>query len=184
MSGMPPVDELISAVRDALDDVTKSDSVTRPSGERTFEILDGIRRRIDRPGIEFAFRGPNRYGEESEWLFDFCALFFEENARDARRFVAQALIVGEIELSKRNGLDEDFEKLLIADSIVCFFVFPARRGNAATDKLTELEHLARRRQGYAKRRGMLEPPVFVISCYYWYETPSCFDHRIVRADLP
>jgi hypothetical protein len=91
--------------------------------------------------------------------------------------VAQALIIGEIEFSDIKGLDTDFEKLLIADSLVCFFVFPSWSNDDANLKLDEFQKLSERRQRYAKNRGMSRPPIFVISCYFYPEKK--FIHRVV-----
>jgi hypothetical protein len=57
-------------------------------------------------------------------LFDFCALVEDEDVPADDRFMAQAAVVGEVEWNRDRGeVDKDFEKLLIADSLVLFMTF-------------------------------------------------------------
>lgn len=95
-----------------------------------------------------------------EFLFDFCALLYEKP--DAE-FWVQAVVVGETEWDRR-GTDDDFEKLLIVDSIICFFVFEEDSDEKANEKLKRYEEVARVREEYAKMRGA-HPPRFLLACY-------------------
>jgi hypothetical protein len=93
--------------------------------------------------------------------------------------MAQAAIVGEIEWGA-NGIDQDFEKLLIVDSLVCFMVFQQWSKEDAVAALTRLSRAVALRQGYARQRGMVRPPAFVLSCLvvedhrfiHWPEAPQ------------
>jgi hypothetical protein len=170
---------LIHHVQEALDEVAGLDEATRlRHGNWTSSISEAIKRRILGPGMECAFgRDRTKREDEREWLFDFCALLFEEESRNGVRFVAQAAIIGEIEFSDPKGLDKDFEKLLIVDSLACFFAFPKWSETEARAELDRFEHVVERRQRYAKLRGASRPPVFLLSCYL---APSRrFMHRIV-----
>jgi hypothetical protein len=116
-------------------------------------------------------------------MFDYCAFFFEEPPT-VPRFVAQALIIGEMEFADPNGFDYDFEKLMVADSLVCFFAFYGWVKDRVTQQLDRFQEIAERRQRYAERRGMTAPPVFVLSCYF--HPDKLFVNRIVppHAGLP
>jgi len=101
----------------------------------------------------------------SEWgrMFDFCALFYREPA--GRRFLMQAAIVGETERNSADEkTDEDFEKLLIADSIVCFFVCRAKSREEAVRKLDTYQSVIKDRETYARLRGT-RLPRFLLACY-------------------
>jgi hypothetical protein len=62
-------------------------------------------------------------------------------------------------------VDEDFEKLLIVDSPVCFMVFQEWSAEDANNALDRLKEAAERRQRYARQRGLNPPPMFLLSCY-------------------
>jgi hypothetical protein len=109
-----------------------------------------------------------------EWLFDFCALVSDEAVAPVDRFMAQAAIVGEVEWG--SVFDDDFEKLMIADSLVCFMTIQQWSGASAIIQLSRLSDAAKRRQGYVRQRGG-RPPVFVVSCYVIPE--HRFEHRVL-----
>ena len=184
-SDLPGSDVLARAVQDALDEVALLNEASptvswTPIGGWTNAICEAISKRVRvmKAGIECAFgRDREKRADEREWLFDYCALFFEEKSREVRRFVAQALIIGEVEFSDINGLDTDFEKLLIVDSLVCFFAFPGWLKDNVDKTLDDLEKIAKRRQQYAIDRGINRPPIFVLSCYFFPEKQ--FIHRVV-----
>jgi hypothetical protein len=99
----------------------------------------------------------------SEWLFDFCALLYKEPS--GVRFVAQAAIIGETEWNPTDAeTDWDFEKLLIVDSIVCFFVCGVNSDDEANKKLDRYEGIVKIRKEYAMERGT-RPPKFLLACY-------------------
>jgi hypothetical protein len=177
---MPEPGKLVQAIEDALDEVAASYGFgPYPVGNWTNQICEGIKGRVAAPGVECAFgRDRKKDQDQREWLFDFCALFFEETSRAVPRFMAQALIIGEVE-GNTDVLDDDFEKLLVVDSLVCFFVFPCWTDDDATEKLDKFQKLAERRQRYARGRGMNRPPIFVLSCYRDNLTPKKFIHSIV-----
>lgn len=176
---LPSADELVRDIRVALDEVEKL-SDPQQEGGWTNVIADAISRRVGtRRGVECMWgRDRSKPFEKREWLFDYCALFFEEPP-DVPRFVAQAVIIGEMEFSDLNGFDDDFEKLLVADSLVCFFSFPGWIEDKVTKQLDKFQEIAERHQRYAQRRGMTVPPVFVLSCYF--HPSKAFIHRIVSA---
>jgi hypothetical protein len=132
---LPSADELTRDIRDALDEVEKL-SDPQQEGGWTNVIAGAISDRVCRKsGVECMWgRDRSKPSEKREWLFDYCALFFEEPP-DVPRFVAQALIIGEMEFSDLKGFDTDFEKLLIVDSLVCFFSFPGWLEDAVTKQL-------------------------------------------------
>jgi hypothetical protein len=164
----PDVSVLVSQVQAALDEVaTWDDGRRRQGGGWTNAIAKAITQRIQEPGIEYAFeRNREKREDEREWLFDYCALLFEEKTRDAPRMMAQALVVGEIEFADRKGFDTDFEKLLIVDSLLCFFVFPCWSKDDAEQNIGRFRSFAERRQRIAKLHGAAHPPIFLISCYF------------------
>lgn len=95
--------------------------------------------------------------------------------------MAQAAIVGEVEWNWKGGeVDKDFEKLLIADSLVLFMTFQSPSVENGKMELERLEAAARRRQQYARMRGLNRPPIFLLSCWCWTPTGAQFEHRIVR----
>ncbi|MGJ0394347.1 MAG: hypothetical protein ACR650_16640 [Methylocystis sp.] len=163
---LPSVDGLPRDMREALNEVELLSDPQREGGW-TNVIADAISRRVrKRRGVECMWsRDRSKPQEEREWLFDYCALFFEE-APDVRRFVSQALIIGEMEFSDLNGFDDDFEKLLVADSLIRFFCFPGWLEDKITEQLDTFQEAAERYQRYAKRRGMTTPPIFVLACYF------------------
>jgi hypothetical protein len=112
----------------------------------------------------------------SEWLFDFCALAEDQDVGIDDRFVAQAAIVGEIEWGP--DVDQDFEKLQIVDSLVCFMTFQEWSEDGANKQLERLMRAAQRRQEYAAARGATRPPVFVLFCCVLPE--HRFRHRVVE----
>jgi hypothetical protein len=99
----------------------------------------------------------------SEWLFDFSALLYKEYA--GVRFVAQAAIIGETEWNPTDAqTDCDFEKLLIVDSIVCFFICGVNSDDEANRKLDRYAGIVESRKEYARVRGT-RPPKFLLACY-------------------
>jgi hypothetical protein len=77
-----------------------------------------------------------------EWLVDFCALAYDP---DDDRFMARADIVGEVEWGDNSHVDEDFEKLFIADAPVLFMTFNNPSAEEGSKVLDRLEAVARKR---------------------------------------
>jgi hypothetical protein len=73
-----------------------------------------------------------------EFLWDFCALIEDEAVPPDDRFSAQAAIVGEVEWATHE-IEKDFEKLLPADSFICFMTFQKQTAAEAKRKLDWLE---------------------------------------------
>ncbi len=86
----PDVSELVAKVQAALDEVAAWDDDRRRQ-ERGWanSIAKELSERIQKPGIECAFdRNRMKREDEREWLFDYCALLFEEKTN--RRLIPQA----------------------------------------------------------------------------------------------
>lgn len=170
---------LVQLIKDCLDEAAKVPPVGRlEEGGWTMATADRLRRRLG-DQVECLYGSARSYpgqGHDREWLFDFCALDFDGKPRNQKRFMAQALIVGEMEFSS-GDLDDDFEKILLADSVVCFFAFPGWVKERWQAVLSEYEAAAARRREMAMKRGNARPPVFVISC--WVEPDERFEHRTV-----
>jgi hypothetical protein len=177
MIDLPSEKILIEHVKSALDEVAGWDEARRNQNRGWANSIGrALRERLEAPGVECCYeQNVTIPRDQREWLFDFCALLYEK-PRGVRRFVAQAAIIGEIEFARVQGaLDDDFEKLLVVDSLVCFFVFRKWSKIDAQSALDEFFQLAEKRREYAKRRGT--PPCFVLSCYL--EPEHRFMHRVV-----
>lgn len=170
MITLPDVDVLKRHVRDALDAVANRHTYERLSDAEWFpEIASEMASRVKSLNLKCYARGgrrsePARGCVGSEWLFDFCALLDDEDVPPDDRFMAQAAIIGEVEWSE-NGIEEDFEKLQIVDSLVCFMAFQKRSSDGAVAAITRLRHAVERRQAYARERGITRPTEFVLSCW-------------------
>src|SRR5207248_1798913 len=116
----------------------------------------------ERLGFVLATRDQSRK-EEREFLFDFTAFILDNEPGFADWYTMQALIVGEIEFN--GDLGRDFEKLMFADSAVCFFVFPdAIKEHRPVDELDFFSKVAQKRIRPVSARCNV-PPVFVIASY-------------------
>jgi len=168
---LPNAETLLAQVRDALDEVA-----TREWDKITFgAVASAIAKRVSGPTVKCCAKGRPEGCRQGEWLYDFCALLYEESP-DQCRFVTQALVIGEVEWVLA-GADDDFEKLLIADALVCFFLFGARSPSLGAEKLDLFEKLARRRHELLRqRRGIAQPPIFLVSCY---SDTNQISHRVV-----
>jgi hypothetical protein len=93
---------------------------------------------------------------------------------EAERFIAQAVAIGEVEWNPK-GIDEDFEKLMVADAMVLFMVFEKGSCSEADAELDHLEGAVRRRHEYFRVRGIMQPPIFLLSC--WMYPKGRFVHR-------
>ena len=176
MIPLPTVKTLVRQIGEALDDVAERDKAVHIAPANWFtEIASTIAKNVGGPNIECCARGGPPPCLHREWLFDFCVLLYEEQP-PTYRFTVQAAVVGEIEWNPR-GIDDDFEKLLIVDSLVCFFVFRRWSEVEATKELDRLQSFAERRRQYAQLRGMTQPPVFLLSCHL--EPDRRFIHRTV-----
>lgn len=167
---IPTDRELLGYVRDALlklgereswHDVARCNPVASEIAQRFSQISEF--------GCISCYGGASGRAERCngpEWLFDFSALLYRhDKPHGTDRFVLQPLIVGEIERDTNEGAtDHDFEKLLVADSILCFFVFRAKSAQVAERRLSKYENAIRERKEYAKVRGC-QPPVFLLACY-------------------
>jgi hypothetical protein len=157
---LPTEHSLMLQVHEALDEVAAFDwcNITQDA------IASAIAKRLKKNPHIFCYGGKRHMIPSScdgpEFLFDFCALLYEKT--DAK-FWVQALVVGETEWDRR-GTDYDFEKLLIVDSIVCFFVFEEDSEEKADEKLKSYEEVVRVRREYAKMRSA-HPSRFLLACY-------------------
>jgi hypothetical protein len=177
---LPDEDQLIDHVRASLDAVAERDSEMR---DRDWfpSIARELASRVRSLGLKCYARGTPEPCVGAEWLFDFCAFVEDNDVPADDRFMAQAAIVGEVEWNwDRGEVDKDFEKLLIADSLVLFMTFQNPTVETGKKELDRLEAAARRRQQYARLRGLSRPPVFLLSCWCWTHPGAYFEHRIVR----
>jgi hypothetical protein len=164
---LPDQGTLVRIVREALDDVATTAKLKTGYAGWAGDIGDAIERRLANlrhPGIECAYGGRKR-GEDSELLFDFCALLYERaDPKNEERYPMRTLIVGEIEC--HDGLRKDFEKLPVADPLVYFFVLPEKlRLGENMNALDFFQSISQRRCQYAARSGMTPPPAFIIASH-------------------
>jgi hypothetical protein len=160
---LPTEAELLRSIREALTSVSELGwkKITHDA------IASAIARRLKDNSNIFCYGGrPSSVPEAcvgSEWLFDFSALLYVEPA--GIRFVAQAAIIGETEWNPTDAeTDCDFEKLLIVDSIVCFFICGVNSDDEANRKLDRYTEIVKTRKEYATVRGT-RPPQFLLACY-------------------
>ena len=150
---------LVQIVYDSLQEVVPT--LTRNAGWIDL-IGSAIKRRVISfdPRIECAYgKGRERSSDEREWLFDFLAGLWEPSDRTQERYLMQTIIVGEIEC--HSSLDKDFDKLLIADPLVAFFVFPDSIKPKHEDDLEFFHEVAKKRVDRAARRGVTPLPAFI-----------------------
>ncbi len=152
---------LVGIVRDALNEVGPKLRNNRSGWADA--IGETIKRRLENldKRIECAFGHGHDNPEENEWLIDFVAGIWSDD-RCQERYLVQALIVGEIET--RGDLGRDFDKLLLCDSLVCFFAFGDWTGEHEDD-LGFFQRIAERRRQHAVERGVTPPPAFIIARY-------------------
>jgi hypothetical protein len=177
---LPQEDHLIDHVRTSLEAVAERDSEL--GHQDCFPaVASELATRVHSLGLKCYARTTPKPCVGGEWLFDFCALVEDDDVPSDDRFMAQAAIVGEVEWSLDRGkVDADFEKLLIADSLVLFMTFQNPTVEGGKKELDRLEAAARRRQQYARLRGLSRPPVFLLSCWCWTHSGKYFEHIIVR----
>jgi hypothetical protein len=160
---VPTAETLLAHIRSAL-----SEAAADGWNALSFDaIASSIAKRVkDLPHIYCYSGRPSKRPagcDDSEWLFDFTALLYEEP--NGVRFLVQPAIVGEIEWNPSNkGTDEDFERLLMVDSIVCFFVCGASAKKNACEKVKRYERIIRVRRKYSELRGT-RSPAFLLACY-------------------
>ncbi len=184
MLNLPTYQQLIRAVEAALDTVAEANSVAISSTDWTPSIMRQLNTHViglaDRENILMGQHGqylPSGRLCGGEWLrFDYCALVYDPKICRSDQFMAQAALVGELEqLWRGDNIEKDFEKLLIVDSIVCFFVF--RPPKAQAEKITnKLMDAGSRRRRYSIERGNSQPPVFLFS--YYCDESKKFTHRV------
>jgi hypothetical protein len=160
---LPTEEELLRSIREGLTAVSELGwkKITHDA------IASAIAGRLKDNSNIFCYGGrPRSFPKAcagSEWLFDFSALLYQEPA--GVRFVAQAAIIGETEWNPTDAeTDCDFEKLLIVDSIVCFFVCGMNSGEGANKKLARYAGVVTTRKEYAMERGT-RAPKFLLACY-------------------
>ena len=163
-SMLPNTEHLVTAICESLDEVARADDRVR--GNWTNAICTAVERRLDvisgEIGVCFGHER-SKPKEEREFLFDFTAFILDNEPGFADWYTMQALIVGEIEFN--GDLGRDFEKLMFADSAVCFFVFPdSIKELRPVDELDFFSKVAQKRIRSVSARGNV-PPVFVIASY-------------------
>src|SRR5262249_41341000 len=170
MITLPQEEVLVRCVRSALDAVAERHGSIPISNADWFpEIATEIASRVGPLGLNCYARGrsrgiPAKLCAGNEWLFDFVAIVEDQDVSAEDRFMAQAALVGEVEWGAGRA-DEDFDKLLIVDSLVCSMVLQEWSEAHANIAVARLGHAAERRQAYARLRGMSRPPTFILSGY-------------------
>lgn len=172
---LPREDDLLNHVRASLDDVGNAE-LELSTPDWFGEIASKVATKVSPIGLKCYARGQPPPCAGGEFLWDFSAFIYDEEVPEGDRFEAQAAIVGEVEWSG-GGIDHDFAKLLCADALVCFMTFQKRTVGEAKQKLDWLETAVRRRQGYARLRGLTRPPAFLLSC--WLLKENRFEHATV-----
>lgn len=177
LPALPSQETLVTSVRESLDKVASNPAQLTLNAGWSDAIGNALKERLAGPGIELNYGRDRRIREDQrEWLFDVCVGLFAERDTEVERYLTQALIVGEVEWQR--GLDRDFEKLMIVDSLVCFFAFPEWVADKEKRPPDYWCNVARQRVEFiTKKRGTNPPPVFVISSYS--KTRPGFAHRVV-----
>jgi hypothetical protein len=179
---LPNETDLVRHIRESLNAVGKEE---RKLSEPDWfpRIASTIATNVSSIGLKCYARGKPPPCDGEEFLWDFSAFIYDDDKTVAKEelFIAQAAIVGEVEWDE-NGIDYDFEKLLCVDSLVCFMTIQKRTFKEATKALDRLERAVRKRQGYARLRGVNRPPAFLLSCWTWDQQPR-FVHRDVSQQL-
>lgn len=181
MITLPNPEFLADRIQDALDEIDVQHRASPFTNPRWFPaIVSAINTRVQQPGLQFYARGTPTLCSGSEWLFDYCALLFDLEVPDDQRFPAQAAVIGEIEWdAARSKIDDDFEKLLVADALVLFMIIQQYSMDEAEAELTRLEHAVRRRLEIFRLRKC-QPPIFLLSC--WVVPTGPFIHRRIGAN--
>lgn len=161
---LPKVEWLVQQVRDSLDEVAASNQKKSIRHKNWFRlIVEGIAKRVRKKELDSYAKGRFKGCGDREWLFDYCAVRKESRSiSDNERFTAYAAIVGEVQWTPK-GVDKDFEKLFMADAMVCFMAFEPRARDDIGEELKRLERAARRHRRYCKKRGNRQPAVFLLS---------------------
>jgi len=180
-SDLPDWRILVPLVVAALDEVAGG-AGPFPNQNALFEALKRRLKELLSERVDCNFGRSRARGYEREWLFDFCATINEKAAgpgtSDDEYYLKQTLVVGEVEAG--GGLGTDFNKLLIVDSLVCFFAFPDWLGeHLPRNDLDFFEELARKRVHRAAGRGL--NTAFVVSSYRGRS--GKFEHRKVSPPL-
>jgi hypothetical protein len=174
MIALPREDDLLKHIRASLDAVGKANlSNTRDWFPR---IASELAKRVSTIGLTCFAREKPEPCKGTEILWDFSAFIDDDDGtKEDERHWAQAAIVGEVEWSVDEGeIDKDFAKLLSVDSLSCFMTFQKRSIQEAKVKLDQLQTAVRRRQKYARLRGLTRPPAFLLSC--WVLIDRRFEH--------
>jgi hypothetical protein len=158
--------ELVRAVRDVFAGVAALKyEAGRVQGGWTKAVCNALRQRLDggEHGIECFYQGDNKE-DGGEFLFDFCALSYALESQNTDCYTQQALIAGEVE--EHRGLGRDFEKLLLSDALVCFFLFDESiKEHTQIPDIDFYENLARKRRREVSDRGTTPPTAFIVACY-------------------
>lgn len=178
MSTLPDADAVadeITKVLDAIDTRQKKDPF--PDTGAWFQAISGdLAVKLQPFGSRCYARNQPLPCVGGEWLFDFCALLYDEELPPQERFLTQAIAIGEVEWGTRSSqIDDDFEKLLVADALVLFMIFEQWSRADAEVELDRLEKVAMRRQEFVRLRGINQPPIFLLSC--WIIPKGPFIHR-------
>jgi hypothetical protein len=179
MVEFPDANWWMAQISDSLDLAAAAHSVSRLQNPAWFCFVAGeISKRVDRPGLKSFARGKPGRCAGTEFMFDFVTLLYDVDVPENESFPVQAAIIGEIEWNwSIDKIDEDFEKLLVVDSIVCFMTIQQTDRRDSERQLNRLETAVRRRQSYARQRGVTYPPMFLLSCYN--TSADAFIHRSV-----
>jgi hypothetical protein len=174
---LPNAKEVADRIEEALDHINAHNRTNHLSTKDWFPaIATQIATRL--PGLECYAKGSPEPCRGGEWLFDFCALLYDREAPRAGQFVAQAVAIGEVEW-KREGIDHDFEKLLVADARVLFMVFEMASDEDAKTELDRLQGIVERRREYLHSIGIIGSPIFLLSCWK-YASQGPFVHRQIQ----
>lgn len=181
MITLPNTQLLIQNVRDALDAVAiqhSSAAIRNKDWFRTIAREIAGRLKKQQPSLECYYnKGAPPDCDGREWnSLDFLALARDPSLVNQDWLPMQAVVVGEVEIAtdKTDGINYDFEKLLIVDALLFFMVFKQYASDDAASQLSRLERASKRRQDYARLRGNV-PPSFLLSC--WVDHASHFEHR-------
>ena len=173
---IPDVDVLAKDVCDALEEVGKASDWI--SANPTNPIGDALKRRLREypEGVECAYdRNLFKDEDEREFLFDFSAIICEPRDNTVERCTLQLLVAGEVEFGA--GLTRDFEKLMYADALVCFFAFSDRTKEHQIEFFVKV---AERRINHVVMRGNI-PPVFILACHSRQDRR--FEIRVIRHEI-
>ena len=133
---MPKTSEIIRAVKEGLDDLSRR----IPIGALTEKWTNGIKTELCRIGRRFDYKVyaqdvPKKKKDGGEWLYDVTWLQYEKSDRGE---LTDAPLVAECEWGDTPDIEDNFEKLLLARAGVRVMIVDAGTDRDYSDKIANL----------------------------------------------